>query len=92
MDYLTQLVDEIYPNIDFITAHTYSGDGSNSLQNAYDVAQYATTDLAELRSRLNLITGDNYLPIFLTEYNIAYQGSPRIQNHEGAVYDAMILT
>jgi len=92
IDYLTQLVDEVYPNIDFITAHTYSGDGSNSLQNAYDIAQWAAADLAELRSRVNVITGDNYLPIFLTEYNISFQGSPRIQTYEGAVYDAIILT
>lgn len=95
VDYLSQLVNETYPNIDFITAHTYSGDGFNSLQNAYDIAQWATTDLAELRARVNVITGDNYLPIFLTEYNISYQGSegsPRIQSYEGAVYDAIILT
>ncbi len=92
VDYLSQLVDALYPDIDFITAHSYSGDGSNSLQDAYDVAQFATADLAELRTRINLITGDNYLPIYLSEYNISYQGEPRIQTYEGALYDAIILT
>ncbi len=92
VDYLSQLVDAVYPDIDFITAHSYSGDGSNSLQNAYDIAQFATADLVELRSRINLITGNNYLPIFLSEYNISYQGEPRIQTYEGALYDALILT
>jgi len=92
VDYLSELVNIVYPDIDFITAHSYSGDGSNSLQNAYDIAQFATADLAELRSRINLITGSNYLPIFLTEYNISFQGEPRIQTYEGALYDAIILT
>ncbi|MEE9321777.1 MAG: hypothetical protein V3U76_15125 [Granulosicoccus sp.] len=41
---------------------------------------------------MNSITGENYLPIFLTEYNIAFQYSPRIRTHEGAIYDAIILT
>ncbi len=92
IDYLSQLVDTLYPDIDFISAHSYSGDGTNSLQNAYDIAQFATADLAELRARVNLITGDNYLPIFLSEYNISYQGEPRIQTYEGTLYDAIILT
>jgi xylan 1,4-beta-xylosidase len=92
IDYLSQLVDALYPNIDFITAHSYSGDGTNSLKNAYDVAQFATADLAELRSRINIITGNNYLPIFLSEYNISFQGEPRIQTYEGALYNAIILT
>ena len=90
--YLSQLVDALYPNIDFISAHSYSGDGTNSLQNAYDIAQFASADLADLRASINRITGDNYLPIFLSEYNISYQGEPRIQTHEGALYDAITLT
>lgn len=91
VDYVSQLVDATYPNIDFLTVHTYSGDGSNSLQDTYDIAQAATADLAELRTRVNSITDNNYLPIFLTEHNIAFQGSPRIQSTKGAVYDAIIL-
>ena len=92
IDYISELVKQTYPNIDFISVHSYSGDGTNSLQNAYDIAQFATTDLAEIRTRVNAITGNNYLPLFLTEYNIAFQGSPRIFTNHGAVYDAIILT
>lgn len=92
IDYVSQLVEELYPGIDFLTVHTYSGDGLNSLENAYDIARNATADLAEIRARVNSITGDNYLPIFLTEYNIAFNGSSRMQTNEGAVYDAIILT
>ena len=92
VDYLSQLVDELYPDIDFITAHSYSGDGSNSLQDAYDNAQFTSEDLGILRARINKIAGVNNLPIFLSEYNIAFQGDPRIQTYEGAVYDAIILT
>jgi len=92
VDYISQLVEETYPAIDFITVHTYSGDGSNSLDDVYDIAQRATADLAEIRTRINLITGERYLPIFLSEYNVAFQGSPRIRTHEGAVYEAIILT
>ncbi|MEE9321702.1 MAG: hypothetical protein V3U76_14750 [Granulosicoccus sp.] len=91
VDYIAQLVDAIYPNIDFLTAHTYSGDGSNSLQETFDIAQYATAALAELRTRIKSITGNTYLPIFLTEHNISFQGSPRIQSTKGAVYEAIIL-
>jgi xylan 1,4-beta-xylosidase len=92
IDYIPELVKALYPNIDFISVHTYSGDGTNSIPNAYDIAQNAISDLATLRERVNVATGNDYLPIFLTEYNISYQGSPRIQTHHGAVYDAMMLT
>lgn len=92
IEYVSQLVAELYPVIDFLTVHSYSGDGSNSLEDAYNVAQYATTDLAEIRARVNSITGDSYLPIFLTEYNIDFLGTPRMETNKGAVYDAIILT
>ncbi len=92
VEYISELVKQTYPNIDFISVHSYTGDGSNSLQNAYDIAQFATDDLAEIRTRVDSITGDNYLPLFLTEYNIAFQGSPWIFTHQGAVYDAIMLT
>jgi len=92
IDYLTELVALTYPNIDFITCHTYSGDCANAIDDAYDIAQHATDDLATLRNQINAITGASYLPIFLTEYNISYQGCPRVQSYEGAVNDAIILT
>lgn len=91
VDYLTQLV-QMTPDIDFITCHTYSGDCTNSLQDIYDVAQNAVTDLNTLRQNINTITGTNYLPIFLTEYNLSFQGCDYIQSYEGAVYDAIIMT
>ncbi len=91
VDYVAELVSELYPNIDFVTLHTYSGDGMNDLGQAYDIAQDAMADLAELRSRIDATT-ESHLPIFVTEYNISYEGSPRIQTHEGAVYNAILLT
>ncbi len=92
VDYLTQLTQATFPNIDFITCHTYSGDCTNSLENAYDIAQFAVSDLALLRQNINTITNGSYLPIFLTEYNISYQGCANIQSNNGAVYDAIIMT
>ncbi len=92
IDYLTQLTQAIYPNIDFITCHTYAGDCTNSLQDIYDNAQFAVTDLNTLRQNINEITGTNYLPIFLTEYNLSFQGCENIRSNEGAVYDALIMT
>ena len=92
INYLTQLVQDTYPNIDFITCHTYSGDCTNSIQNIYDIAQFAVEDLNILRQNVNAITGTDYLPIFLTEYNLSYQGCAAIQSNEGAVYDAIIMT
>jgi len=92
IDYLTQLVQATLPNIDFITCHTYAGDCTNSLQKIYDNAQFAVADLKTLRQNINSITGSNYLPIFLTEYNLSYQGCDNIQSTKGAIYDAIIMT
>lgn len=92
VDYLTQLVEATFPTIDFITCHTYPGDCSNSLKSIYDNAQYAIEDLGFLRQNINVATGNEYLPIFLTEYNLSYQGCDYIQSNEGAVYDAIIMT
>lgn len=92
VDYLSALASHILDDIDFISCHTYGGDGHNDIQEAYDIAQYAIMDLGLLRSALNEISGNKYLPIFLTEYNVAYQGAERIQNYQGAIYDAIILT
>ncbi len=39
-----------------------------------------------------MFSENTYLPIYLTEYNISHQGSPRVQSYQGAVYDALILT
>ena len=74
IDYLTQLTQATYPNIDFITCHTYAGDCTNTLQDVYDNPQFAVADLNTLRQNINSITGTNYLPIFLTEYNLSFQG------------------
>ncbi len=92
VDYLTQLTQITYPNIDFISCHTYSGDCTNTPENAYDIAQSAITDLALLRQNVNAITGSEYIPIFLTEYNVSFQGCSNIRSNIGAVYDAIILT
>ena len=91
IDYLTQLV-QLTPNIDFITCHTYAGDCSNSLSEIYSNTQDAISDLAVLRQNVNTITTSNYIPVFLTEYNLSYQGCPEIQTYKGAVYDALIMT
>ncbi len=69
LDYLADLVDVLYPTIDFISAHTYSGDGLNSLEAAYDIALFAAADLAKLRTRANAVTasasgGVNTYPSF----------------------------
>ncbi len=92
VDYVSDLVEEVYPGLDFVTVHTYSGDGTNTVDDAYDIAQSATGELARLRERLDVITGDDYLPIFVTEHNISYIGSPWVETNKGAVYDAIILT
>ena len=89
--YLTQLV-QLTPEMDFISCHTYAGDCTNSLQEIYNNAQDAIADLALLRQNIDAVSGVNNLPIFLTEYNLSYQGCSAIQSYRGAVYDAMILT
>ncbi len=91
INYLTQLV-QLAPNIDFVTCHTYAGDCTNSLSDIYNNAQDAISDLAVLRQNINTITTSNYIPVFLTEYNLSYQGCPEIQTYKGVVYDALIMT
>lgn len=90
--YLTQLVQLAASDLDFVTCHTYAGDCTNSLTEIYNNAQDAIADLAVLRENLNGITAPDYLPIFLTEYNLSYQGCADIQTYKGAVYDAIIMT
>ena len=91
IEYLTELV-ELTPEMDFISCHTYSGDCTNSLDDMYNVAQYAAEDLWMLRKALNANDPLQYIPIFLTEYNLSFQGCDYIQSHEGAVYDAIMMT
>ena len=91
INYLTQLV-QLIPDIDFITCHTYAGDCTNSLTEIYNNAQDAITDLAVLRQNINEITAPDYLPVFLTEYNLSYQGCSDIQTYKGVVYDAILMT
>ncbi len=90
-DYLTPLI-QITPEMDFVTCHTYAGDCTNSLPEIYDNAQEAISELGILRQKINELPDSTYRPIFLTEYNLSYQGCPDIQSYKGVVYDAIIMT
>jgi hypothetical protein len=91
-DYIDEVVKQCYPDIDFVTAHTYGGNGKQSPQVSYKSAVNAVGKVHELREHLNIAAQGKYLPIFVDEYNIGWDGNPGIYNNEGAVYFSIIQT
>ena len=89
-DYIAEVVKHSLANIDFVSVHTYGGDGKESNEAAFASAQKTITDLRALRQRLTEVSQGKYLPVFVDEYNIGYDPTPRIGNNLGAVYFSLI--
>ena len=92
VEYIADVVQRCYPDIDFVTAHTYGGDGKQSPDISYKSAISAINDVHALRDRLSSIAKEKYLPIFVDEYNIGWDPNPDIYTHLGAVYFSIIQT
>ncbi len=92
VDYIANVVAGCLGDIDFVSCHTYGGDGSASDAAIYDSAQAVQGAVASLRSRLTAISGGKYLPIYVDEHNFAWQGTGRIHTNKEAVYDAIVLS
>lgn len=92
IEYLVDVVQRGYPDIDFVTVHTYGGDGKQSPDISYKSAITAINDVRALRERLGSVTKEKYLPIFVDEYNIGWDPNPDIYTHLGAVYFSIIQT
>jgi hypothetical protein len=90
VDYINEVVKQCYLDIDFISAHTYGGDGKQSTQVSFESAIAAIGKVHALREHLNTAAQGKYLPIFVDEYNIGWDGNPGIYNNEGAVYFSII--
>ena len=91
-DYIAEVVKQCYPDMDFVTVHTYGGDGKQSPQVSYQSAIAAIGKVRALREGLNSAAQGKYLPIFVDEYNIGWDSNPGIYNNEGAVYFSIIQT
>lgn len=90
VSYITEVVEHTFPHIDFVSGHTYGGDGKQSDETSYASATKAIADVHTLRTRLNEITKGKYLPIFIDEYNIGWDHTEKSALNEGAVYFSIL--
>jgi hypothetical protein len=90
VDYIADVVKQSLQDIDFVTAHTYGGDGKQPDSVSFKSALKAVDDVRRLRERLTAQSQEKYLPIFLDEYNIGWDMNPRIHDNRGAVYFSII--
>ncbi len=90
VDYISQVVQTSLSDIDFISVHDYGGDGKQSDEVSYAGARKTIASISSLRQRLTDIAPGKRLPIFLDEYNIGWDFTPKIQNNKGAVYFSLI--
>jgi len=90
VEYIAAVVQNSLPDIDFVSAHTYGGDGKQPDSISYPSAIKAVADVRLLRTRLNQISKGKYLPIFIDEYNIGWDTTPKILTSEGAAYFSLI--
>lgn len=88
--YISDFVRQVFPHVDFVSAHTYGGDGTQSDAASYNKAVEAVSKVAALRASLNAITQRHHLPIFVDEYNIGWDPTPNITNNQGAVYFSIL--
>ena len=87
--YIASVV-QAFPGIDFVSCHTYGGDGAQSDAVSYERALRTLGDVQALRSGVDAVSHGRHLPIFLDEYNIGWNYAPAIYDHRGAVYDTII--
>jgi hypothetical protein len=90
VEYISEVVKHSMPHIDFVSGHTYGGDGKQPDSVSYASAKKTVADFRVLRTRLTAIARNKYIPIFMDEYNIGWDHTPRIYNNEGAVYFSLI--
>ena len=87
--YIASVV-QAFPGIDFVSCHTYGGDGAQSDALSYERGLQTRADVQALRSSVDAVSHGRHLPVFLDEYNIGWNYAPAIYDHRGAVYDTII--
>ncbi len=92
VDYVAALIHQDPSSVDFVTVHTYGGDGKQPTQVSYHSAIEAVNDVHKLRQRLTAESAGKYLPILVDEYNIGWDANPSIFDNRGAVYFSIIQT
>jgi len=93
VSYLTSVVDQALPYIDFVTMHAYSSGQSSPKTDAaaYDHAQNQGTLVDSLRTGLLAIGPSADLPIFIDEYNMTWDTDPRLHTSKESVYAALLV-
>lgn len=94
-EYIENVVEDSVQNIDFVSAHMYPGGGDTSypdLMARYDSAQDQALEIERLKSSLAEISPNKYIPIFIDEYNVAWDSSAFNFTNKGGVFDALFAT
>lgn len=82
-------------NLDFLSYHFYaSGDLNNSDAQIYDRTKDLARHSQDIVDILAEESPERLIPAFLNEYNISFtfrNNDPRMQNHKGAVFDALAM-
>ena len=84
------------PYIDFVSFHNYMTGGSPNMPDVdvYNNTQKVGAYIRDLRTRLNTISPNKYIPIIWDEYNIHWQWTvmdDRIRTNKGGVLDALVM-
>lgn len=88
--FITDVVKALPGRLDFVSCHTYGGDGNNAHAESYARALSDGQSLAALRTNLDALSPNRHIPIFLDEFAIGWNGVPAEQNHSGAVYNMIM--
>lgn len=93
VSYLTNMVQQALPYIDFITMHAYSSGQSNPASDsaAYNHAQNQGALVNQLRANLLAIGPQADLPIFIDEYNMTWDTDPRLHTNKEVVYSGLLI-
>ncbi|MDF2926560.1 MAG: hypothetical protein K0R57_5474 [Paenibacillaceae bacterium] len=92
--YLSSVVEQALPYIDFVSMHAYSSGQSRPSTDsaAYNHAQNQGALVSHLRSSLLAIGPQADLPIFVDEYNMTWDTDPRLHTNKEAVYSALLVS
>lgn len=89
-DYVSSVVQKAHGAVDFVSVHTYGGDGTQSDEASFASARGAASGVASLRTALDGVSPGRHIPIYLDEYNVGWNTAPSEFDHRGAVYYALL--
>lgn len=95
VDLIGEFIDGAGDNIDFFSCHFYVTDNPDSSDDAvYDSAYNFGKRVSHINNMLRKRIPDRDVGVTLNEFNIAWNWrskDPRMINHKGAVFDALVM-